>query len=414
MRITPNSFGSTRGPLREYNPCHEPAGKPTGGQFTSAKRGGCGGGKVSPSAMAAYRGLKAEWARVNNELLDYVDTPNHPDVAPKMAKLKAIVKEMYDLDLDPGGLEGIGLPGGPRDIVIVGGGPGGLTAAVMGGTDGLDTLFVEASATPGGQAKHSSRIENYPGFPIGASGEQLTTRLYEQAQRVGAEGKLGVQVTGIEFDEQTHMKTVHLSNGEKVEARTVILAGGIAMNNKLTCPGGSDQCVIYNDGQQLADESVGKDVAIVGGANSAAQAALGVARKARSVTVLSRSPIEKGMSDYQVNALLNHPRIKVVVGDEVASIEHEGSVTTTSGRKIPAHRVGVFIGGGANTKWLPSSIKLDRGKIAVNGSLETSMPGVFAVGDIRQGSIGRIGTAVGDGQVAVRSVWDYFARLQGK
>jgi thioredoxin reductase (NADPH) len=408
ITLIPNSWGSK--PLREFNKCHEPGGSPKGGQFTSAKAGGCGGGVVSSKAVAAYKELKAEWARVNNQLLDYVDDPHRPEVDGLCKKCKDIVKKMYDLDLDPGGLEGIGLPGGPRDIVIVGAGPGGLTAAVMGGTDGLDTLFIDAQATPGGQAKHSSRIENYPGFPIGTSGENLTKRLHLQAERVGAEGKLGVTVTGIEVDEKTGMKTITLDTGEQIEARAVILAGGIATNS-FAFPGSDTERAIFNDGQQLQREGAGQPVVVIGGANSAAQAALGAARSASHVTVISRSPIEKGMSDYQVQALNAHPRIKVITGDEIAGIDKDGRLTTKKGTTLTAHRVGVFVGGSPNTKWLPPTIKLDKGKIVVNGNLETSVPGIFAVGDIRQGSIGRIGTSVGDGQVAVRNVWDYFSRV---
>ena len=115
-------------------------------------------------------------------------------------KLESIVHEMHGLRADPGGPAGIGLPGGPRDVIIVGAGPGGLAASINGAAEGLDTLVVEANVVAGGQAKFSSRIENFPGFPIGVTGERLTQNMYEQAQRLGAEAKLGIRVTGMTYD----------------------------------------------------------------------------------------------------------------------------------------------------------------------------------------------------------------------
>lgn len=369
-------------------------------------------------ARAEFGRLKAKWAKVNNDLLEYVDKPNAPEVNAKMDELKGIVKEMYRLDADPGGLEGIGLPGGARDIIVVGAGPGGLAAAVMGGTDGLDTLFIDANTTVGGQAKYSSRIENYPGFPIGTSGRHLAENLYEQAQRVGAEGMLGVRVTGLAYNEETGEKTLTLSNGETVTGRTVIVAGGVEFH-KLDFPGAESKSVIYADGERLAKEGAGKPVVVIGGSNGAAQAALGAARTAQQVYVVSRSAIDKSMSDYQVTALRNNPKINVIENDEISKLflDDHGNATEAalkSGRKVSAAAVGVFIGGASNTSWLPSTVQKRDGKIVVNDGLETSVPGVFAIGDIRHGSIGRIGAAVGDGQLAERNVFQYFDKLRAE
>jgi thioredoxin reductase len=376
-------------------------------------------GGVVPGDREKFRALKNDWARVNNQLLAYVDTPNSPAAIQKMGELKDIVKEMYTLRADPGGLEGIGLPGGPRDIVVVGAGPGGLAASVMGGTDGLDTLVIDGNTTPGGQSKYSSRIENYPGFPIGVTGEQLSKQMYEQAQRVGAESKLGVRVESLSYNEATGMKTLKLSNGESVEARAVIIAGGVEFR-KMDFEGSDSPSVVYADAKTLAKEGAGHDVVVLGGSNGAAQAALGAALTANHVAVLSRSPIEKGMSDYQVSALRNNPKISIFEGTEVHKLicdDHKRAqqLVTNTGKTLDCHVLGVFIGGGPSTKWLPDSVKRsDSGKIHVDANLHTSMPGVFAVGDVRHGGIGRIGAAVGDGQIAEKNVFDYFNTLQSK
>ena len=408
MRLVPNSWGS---PVREYNPCHKPGGSPGGGQFATKGTGQCEGGVQTASDRAEFQRLKGQWARVNNDLLEHIEHPDSPEARAKMLELKTIVKQMYRLNADPGGLEGVGLPGGPRDIAIVGAGPGGLAAAVMGGTDGLDTLFIEADEKVGGQAKFSSRIENYPGFPIGASGKRLAETLHEQAMRVGAEGKLGVRVTGLAYDEATGLKTLTLSNGETVTARSVIIAGGVQFR-RMDFPGSDSKSVVYGNAEDLAEIAKGRTAVVVGGSNGAAQAALGVARSAREVYVVSRSPLEKGMSDYQVSALANHPKIKVLVGEEIAALESGGSLRLKSGKSIKADGVGLFIGSAPKTDWLPNGIARNaRGQIRVNDDLETGIRGVFAVGDIREGGIGRIGAAVGDGQYAQRNVFQYFKRL---
>jgi thioredoxin reductase len=392
-----------------------------GGAASSADGGSAGAGDTKPFATGGaglvagdrekFVTLKAQWAKLNNDLLNEIDTPNNAGTTAKLNQQKQLVKDMYKLNADPGGIEGIKLPGGPRDVVIIGAGPGGMSAAIMGGADGLDTLLIDANTVAGGQARMSSRIENFPGFPLGVRGEKLMGNMFEQAERMGAEAKLGVRVTKLEHDEATGLKTLTLSTGEKVTARAVIISGGVEFQ-KMNFPGADAPNCIYADSKKLADLAQNKSVVVVGGSNGASQAALAAAETASYVTILSRSPISKGMSDYQVQALRNHPKIKIIEGDEVEKFSGN-KVHTKGGQQIDADALGIFIGGGSNTKWLPSSIRIKGTKIDVNSNLETTMPGVFAAGDIHAKSIGRIGAAVGDGQLAARNIHDYFARVKG-
>lgn len=360
--------------------------------------------------------LKTEWARTNNDLLMHLDHPESDEAKADNEKLKGIVKDMYKLDADPGGVEGIGKPGGARDLVVVGAGPGGMAAAIMGGTDGLDTLLIEANAEPGGQARYSSRIENYPGFPVGVSGAQLASNMYDQTQRVGADTRLGVRVEGMTYDEQTGLKTLSLSNGEKIDARSVVIAGGLEFR-KLDFPGNDANNIFYGDSQKLMEMGAGKPVVVIGGSNGAAQAALGAARTASDVYVISRSNIDKEMSDYQVQALKSNDKIHIIERDEIASVEKDSNNTPTAvdtkgGKSVPCAAVGIFAGSAPNMAWMPDSVARADGKITVNGDMETSMPGVFAAGDLSHGGIGRVGAAVGAGQIAERGVFQYFNRVK--
>jgi thioredoxin reductase len=389
--------------INDFNPNHEPAGSEKGGEFAEAPG-------ATAEDLARFRELKDEWARINNELLKYVNKPDDPEAQKLMDQLRGVCKELFGLNVDPGGIEGIGMPGGARDVTIVGAGPGGLASAIMGGTEGLDTLLIEANDTAGGQAANSSRIENYPGFPIGTTGEDLANKMFSQAERVGAETLLGVTVTGMSYDEVSGLKTLTLSNGESVTSRSVILAGGVQFNT-LDFEGSTGSNVVYGNGKLVASMAAGESAVIIGGSNGAAQAALGVAQTASRVYMVSRSPITTNMSDYQVAAIRNNPKITLIENDLVSS--YNGStVTTSKGQSFPAKAVGVFVGSAPNTSYVPSSIRSDSGKIVVNGNLETSIPGVYAVGDVRVGGIGRIGGAVGDGQMAVKNVFGYFTEQQ--
>ncbi len=356
--------------------------------------------------------LRDDWARVNNDLLDHLDQPDSPEAKKLSEKLKGIVKEMHTLYAAPVGWEAG--PKGVRDIVVIGAGPGGIAASIMGATDGLNTMFIEQNTETGGQSKYSSRIENFPGFPIGVKGHELAIKSKEQAERLGAEGRYGVSVKKLEVDPETGEKVLSLSNGEKVRARSVVIAGGLEFR-RVKFPGGDSDRVVYGDGEKLAEVGKGKPVVVVGGSNGAAQAAIGAAKTASTVYVLSRSALEKGMSRYQIDALKTNPKIQVIVGDGVAKFNAENDVVDTrNGKHLEAHAIGMFVGSVPKMDYLPHGMHVNdkSGKIEVNENLETNIPGVFAVGDIRHGSIGRVGASVGDGQVAEHGVTEYFKRTK--
>jgi thioredoxin reductase (NADPH) len=300
---------------------------------------------------------------------------------------------------------------GSRDLVIVGAGPSGLGAAIEGGENGLDTLLIEANTNVGGQAKSAQRILNYPGYSTGISGRRLFERMYEQVQSVGAETKLGVRVTRLSYERDTGLKTLTLSDGEKVEARAVVIAVGTEFR-RLDFPGSDLAQVIYGDVERLIDEGSGKTVVILG-AEWAGQAALDVARTALDVylvwpssfisrmSALKRGlPIEGSMSALNVDMVTRQPNIRVIENDEATEfwVDQAGnrqSLKLKSGMRLNANVVGVFVGGAPDLSWLPPEIGRRRGKVATHDQ-ETAIPMVFAVGDACRDT-GTIVSAVGDG-----------------
>lgn len=389
---------------QDYSPDQprDPKGVATGGQWTAANHYG-----LVPGDVEKFKKLKADWARINSDLLDHIDSPDGPEARGLVKQLEAVVQSMQTLRADPGTPAGIGLPGGPRDVTIIGAGPGGLTASINGAAEGLDTLVVEANAVVGGQAKFSSRIENFPGFPVGVTGERLTQQMYGQAQRLGASVKLGVRVTGMVADEATGMKHLTMSDGTTIDSRTVILAGGVEFR-RMDFPGSEGSGVFVGDGKALAAAGKGGDVLVIGGSNGAAQAALGCAQTAKHVYLMARRSITESMSDYQVVAVRNKSNITVIEGDSVSKLNRDDqgrpvSVETARGNTIKVDCVGGFLGSLPDTKWLPDQlIRSKDGKIVADKDFKTSIPGVYVIGDMRAGAIGRVGVAVGEGQFSLR------------
>ena len=325
------------------------------------------------------------------------------------------------------------------DLVVIGGGPAGLGAAVYGASEGLRTLLVERTAT-GGQAGQSSRIENYLGFPDGVSGAQLTDRARRQAAKFGAEILTTREVVGLEVNGSA--RTVRFADGTGIDAHTIILAMGVAYR-QLTSPGLArltGRGVYYGSALTDATGCAEQDVFIVGGANSAGQAAVYLSRNARSVTILVRGPsLRKSMSHYLVEQVAGIPAISVrtcTVVTDGQGTDHLESLTlenssTGATETVDAQWLFVFIGAAPLTGWLDGIVARDeRGFIlagpdlVIDGKrpggwpldrlpyhLETSVPGIFVAGDVRAESAKRVASAVGEGAMAVMLVHRYLERL---
>jgi thioredoxin reductase (NADPH) len=318
------------------------------------------------------------------------------------------------------------------DLVIVGGGPAGLAAAVYGASEGLRTLLLERHAA-GGQAGQSSRIENYLGFPSGLSGADLARRATAQARRLGAEMLTTREVVAIR--ENGPLRVVVLDGGDEIGCHSALVATGVHYS-RLDAPGverltGSG--VYYGAAPAEAAAVAGEDVVVVGGANSAGQAVIDLATRARRVTVLCRSEgIEKSMSQYlteRIHALANVEVMSHTVVTEAVGNGHlEELAVDVDGRerRLPAAAAFVFIGARPQTDWLGDTVARDPGGFILSGDavgriegrhrwrldrdplpLETSLPGVFVAGDVRERSIKRVASAVGEGAMAVQLVHQY-------
>ncbi|MFE1263307.1 FAD-dependent oxidoreductase [Streptomyces albogriseolus] len=321
------------------------------------------------------------------------------------------------------------------DLVVIGGGPAGLGAAVYGASEGLRTVLVERSAT-GGQAGQSSRIENYLGFPDGVSGAQLTDRARRQATRFGAEILTAREVTGLEVGGAA--RVVRFSDGSRIAAHSVILATGVSYR-RLAAPGCEELggCgVYYGSALTEAPACQDQDVYIVGGANSAGQAAMYLSRFAKSVTLLVRGPdLSASMSYYLIEQIGRVPNIAVRCGTVVEEAHGDGHLERLTLREtgggqtdvVDAQWLFVFIGAAPLTDWLDGTVLRDERGFILAGPdltadgrppagweldrppyhLETNVPGVFVAGDARAESAKRVASAVGEGAMAVMLVHRY-------
>jgi thioredoxin reductase (NADPH) len=320
------------------------------------------------------------------------------------------------------------------DTVVVGAGPAGLAAAVYGASEGLRTIVIEREA-PGGQAGTSSRIENYLGFHEGVSGDELARRALRQARRLGAEILVTREIVRIDAD----ARQVHLDGGDVLRARTIILACGVVWR-RLAVDGGdrlSGRGVAYGAARSDAAGMHGQDIHIVGAGNSAGQAALHFSTHARSVTILCRGDgLEKSMSRYLIDQIATRPNISVVPRVEVAALHGDtgleaievGAPGTSETAWLRSDGLFILIGADAETGWLPPEIARDRGGYVLTGSdvatagrweldrdpylLETSVPGIFACGDVRYGPVKRVAAAVGEGSMAIAFVHQYLRELE--
>jgi thioredoxin reductase (NADPH) len=330
----------------------------------------------------------------------------------------------------------LGLQTSPRsseyDVAIVGGGPAGLAAAVYGASEGLRTIVVEREA-PGGQAGTSSRIENYLGFPSGVSGDELASRALQQAKRLGAEILVTRSVAGL----RPQAREVLLDGGDVVQARTLILATGVSWRRLAI--DGIDRLigkgVYYGAARSEASATHGHDIHLIGAGNSAGQAALAFANHARKVTLVVRGgSLESSMSRYLIEQIGAKSNIAVMLRAQVQAVHGDTHLTAIdvqdgASKEPRRHECGglfIFIGADAETEWLPADIARNPRGYVLTGDdlrkagrwshardpylLETSVPGVFACGDVRLSPVKRVASAVGEGSMAIAFVHQYLAQ----
>ncbi len=321
------------------------------------------------------------------------------------------------------------------DLVVVGAGPAGLAAGVYAASEGLKALLIEPEA-PGGQAGSSSRIENYLGFPSGLSGADLARRAYAQASRFGVEF-LTQRASAIRSEGPYHF--IQLADGREVSCHVVLIAVGVNYR-KLDIPG-LDQLtgagVYYGAAETEAISCRNEDVYIVGGANSAGQAAMHFSKYAHKVTMLVRSSLEKSMSKYLIDQIAATSNIEVQTGAEIREVQGNGhleciKVHNPQGDMVcSASSLFIFIGAAPQTEWLPETVMRDPNGFVLSGPdlliegkmpkiwkesrapylLETSTPGIFVAGDVRHGSVKRCASAVGEGSISVQFMHQYLARF---
>jgi len=312
------------------------------------------------------------------------------------------------------------------DLIVVGAGPSGLAAAVYGASEGLNVLVLERSA-PGGQAGASSRIENYLGFPLGISGQDLANRAFIQAEKFGARITVARSATALKNTRSPY--TVELDDGKLARGRTIIMAAG-GRYRRLDLPNLAQfegVGVYYGATRVEAEFCREEEVAVVGGGNSAGQASIFLSDIAKHVYLLVRGPcLAKTMSQYLISRIDASPRITLMVWTRIEALEGSNELErfrwrntkTNDSGSFDIRHVFVMTGADPNTEWLQGCVKLDANGFIKTGAdvnddwplrrppylLESSLPGVFAVGDIRAGSVKRVASAVGEGSMAVQFV----------
>jgi len=379
-----------------------------------------------------YTFIDLDTDKTSQELLDRFDV--------KLSDVPVIVCNGHDVLRNPStqaladclGFNASVDPALVRDVVIVGGGPSGLAAAVYAASEGLDALVIETDA-PGGQAGSSSKIENYLGFPTGVSGQELAARAITQAQKFGAKLMVGHRAVKLKCERRPYH--VLLDNGNSIAARSIIISTGAQYNKpQISNLARFEGQGVYYGATYIESQLCGNDeVIVVGGGNSAGQAAVYLSQTARKVYMLVRSrDLSETMSRYLIQRIQENPAIELYRNTEIVALDGDNQLESVSWRdaatgETSTHSIGhVFIMTGASprTDWLNGCLRLDdkgfiltgRDLDGLNGNshhwplsrsplmLETSLPAVFAVGDVRSGNVKRVASAVGEGAIAVHLV----------
>ena len=407
-----------------------------------------GGGLVLVGSRHSARTLHIrEFLSRNGQPFTYQEVESEPDVQTLLDRFHVGVDEVPVVVCESGVVlrnptiealaSGLGLnrqldAAATRDVVVVGGGPAGLAAAVYAASEGLDVLVLEHTA-PGGQAGSSSRIENYLGFPTGISGQDLAGRALTQAEKFGAEVAIARGAVGLDCTSKPY--TVRLGTGELVGTRTVVIASGAKYRKPglAELPRFEGAGVMYSATHVEAQLCKGEQVAVVGGGNSAGQAAVFLSQSSAEVNVLVRGPgLAESMSRYLIQRIEDSPNVLLRARTQVEALEGNESLERVRWRQLdtgksetrPIRHLFLMTGADPNTAWLKGCVVLDAKGFVRTGAdlnpgdledaawplarrpelLETSRPGVFAVGDVRSGSVKRVASAVGEGSVCVQLI----------
>ncbi len=419
-----------------------------------------------PPQFEGIRVLGNRWSPASHNIKDFLARNHVPyqwldiETAPTDAEVRALV-DLLD-DEEKGNLPLVILPNGLRlrqptladvaenvglktraaeafyDLAIIGGGPAGLAAAVYGASEGLRTVMIEREA-PGGQAGMSSRIENYLGFPSGLSGRDLARRAVVQARRFGVE-ILSAEATALRLDGP--YRFLKLADGAELSCHALLVATGVQWR-KLDAPGVerlTGAGIYYGAAMTEAMSTRDEDVFVIGGANSAGQAAMYFSKYARRVVMLVRgSSLAASMSQYLINELKETANVQIEFNSSVVEAHGENHLeaisvhctSTNENNQVPANSLFIMIGAAPNTNWLADVVERDdRGFILSGpalmrdgkrpkgwqvdrdpGLLETNIPGIFVVGDVRHGSVKRVASGVGEGSVAISFVHQYLSKV---